>query len=742
MGRYGPGLEVSHFRLLERLGAGASGEVYRAEDIQLGRQVALKFLTRFDKARHKEAFLREARLGASLMHPNIVVIHEIGWDDCVPFLVMELVEGEMLSRLIRNQSVTHQQAFRIQKQLLSALQEAHSRGIIHRDIKSSNIMITSNGQVKILDFGIARSVESHADSDSAVAGTVEFLAPEQLRGCEADARSDLFSAGVVLYHMLAGRLPFERETAAATYSAVLNASAEPLAEFQTRVPEPVEAVLQKALAKDPAQRYQSAAEFVAELDSLESVTGAASAAAPQSIGVAVLYFDRIGEDEKTEYLRLGVTEDIITDLSKVNGLRVLSRHAVLKYKDKPPDLRSVAGALQVHYVLHGTVQSFADRIRVSAQLVEGSTGDPVWTDRLDRSVNDIFELQDDVARNITDALRIRLTDSEQRSMRRRSTSDLQAYEYFLRGRYHHNQYTAEHNLKAETMLRKATDLDPAFAAAHAALSEVYVQRYYNWFDRTRSWLKKAEEVIETAYQLDDGLPEVHCTRGMLLYLRSEYEAAMDEIRKAIRLDPNYALAHDHTGEIYLHVGELDKAIVAFHTEMRINSEVIYPYFYLVWIHSLLGDFAIAREVLDKARLAHGKNPILPVLEGTFASYSGDHDLARERLGKAVAVNPNNSFAMSRLAVTHAELGNWSESLALIESATEKVDPTDHHAAFDRGCVMALQGEIDQSLQWLNRALDLGWRCGYQFRNEKKLAAVRNTAAFERLLQRLNWKTSR
>lgn len=738
MSRYAPGLKVSHFLLLERLGAGASGEVFRAEDVHLGRHVALKFLTRFDQSRHKEAFLREAKLAASMMHPNIAVIHEIGWDDRVPFLAMELVEGEILSRLIRNKMVTRQQAFGYIKQLLSALDEAHAHGIIHRDIKSSNLMITPRGQLKILDFGIARtSADASAESD--LSGTVEFLAPEQMRGGIADARSDLFSAGVVLYHMLAGVLPFEGATAAATYSAVLNERAAALSQFQTGISEPLDAVMQKALAKNPAQRYQTAREFLSELDSLESSPAAARVAAPGSIAVAVLYFDRIGDDEESDYLRLGITEDIITDLSKITGLRVLSRHAVSKYKDKSPELRAIARELQVHYVLQGTVQSFDQRIRVSARLQDGANGETVWAERFDRQKQDIFELQDEVSQNVADALRIRLTDFEQRSMRQRSTSNLYSYECFLRGRYHYNQYSAPHNQLAEEMFSKAVDLDPDFAAAHAALSEVYVQRYYNWFDRDRKWLRSAEAVIQTAAGLNDQLPEVHCTQGMLLYLRSEYELAMEEIQKAIRLDPHYALAHDHTGEIYLHVGELDKAIVAFHTEMRINSELIYPYFYLVWLHSLAGDFAVAKEVLDKARLVHGKNSLLSVLEGVFASYNGERVLARELLSRAIAVNPHNSFAMSRLAVTQAELGNWNEAHRLIEQATDSVDSSDHHAAFDRGCVLALEGETEQCLHWLNRAIDLGWRCGYQFRNEKKLAGVRNDPGFQQLLARLNWK---
>ncbi|HJZ13464.1 MAG TPA: tetratricopeptide repeat protein, partial [Acidobacteriota bacterium] len=255
-------------------------------------------------------------------------------------------------------------------------------------------------------------------------------------------------------------------------------------------------------------------------------------------------------------------------------------------------------------------------------------------------------------------------------------------------------------------------------------------------DRNRLWLAKAEEAIEKARRINDHLPEIHCNRGMLLYLRGKYEEALQEMQKAIRLDPHYALAHDHTGEIYLHTGDLNKAILAFHTELRINEEVIYPYFYLVWIHSLLGEFALAQQVLEKARERHGKNPLLLVLEGTFSSYSGQLEIAQKHLEKALSVNSSNSFATSRLAVVHAERQQWDIAMKLARKATEEIDPLDHHAAFDRGCILSMQGDAPASLLWLNKAADLGWRCAFQYQNEPKLVAARSSLDFESLMTRL------
>jgi TolB-like protein/Tfp pilus assembly protein PilF len=733
---FSPGMTVSHFRLIEKLGSGATGDVFRAEDTFLQRQVALKLLTRIETSEQKERFLREARLCSSLIHPNIAIIYEAGWQGSVPFLAVELIEGEMLSRKIRRQEVSAVDAIAFMKQILKALDEAHSRGIIHRDVKSSNIMISQKHQVKVLDFGLAKEIKEDphfkVTTPGTVVGTIEFLSPEQARAETLDHRTDLFSAGVVFYHMLTGRLPFERETQIATYSAILKDQPGMI-----HAPE-LDSILQKALNKNREERYQTALEFLTALEGLDSrqVNVPHIVREDQRIKIAVLYFERLEEQEESEYLRLGITEDIIIDLSKVAGISVLSRHAVQKYRNRPIVIPEVIRELQVDFVLHGTVQKTGDMIRVLAELVDGETGQPIWNEEYERQMQDIFELQDHVAKSITEALQIRLTDSERRSIGQRSTQNLKAYEYYLKGKHHYQQYSSRDNALAEEMLKKSVRLDPDFAVAHAALAETYVQRFYNWFDRDRCWLSMAEEVIQRACRLNDQLPEVHCTLGQLLYLRGEYEKAMEEVQKSIRLDPHYALAHDHSGEIYLHMGELDKAILAFHTEMRINEEVIYPYFYLVWIHSLLGDFAIAREVLEKARQKHSRNILLHVLEGTYTSYSGDFEAAENFLRNALVTNSSNSFAAARLSVVLAQTERWTEAIALIEEATERIDPRDHHAAFDRACVMALRNETENSILWLQRAVDLGWRCKHHFEREPNLNSVRKHPRFVELLQRI------
>lgn len=719
--KFVPGMQVSHFQLVEKLGAGSTGEVFRAEDIYLRRPVALKFLTFLENSGQTERSLQEARICSSFLHPNIAVVYEIDWYDQIPFLVMELVEGETLSRRIREKKVDPRKAIRYQKQILDALSEIHSHGIVHRDLKSSNILITHRDQVKIVDFGLAPSTESGM-------GTLEFLAPELLRDESGDAGSDLYSAGVVLFHMLAGHPPFERETRAATLAAILQDPVPLLG-----ISEKVDAILQKALAKKPEDRYETALQFLDDLDKLDSAT-IAERSAFRAQRIAVLYMDRAGTGEEAEYLRLGITEDIITDLSKIAGIEVLSKYAVLKFKDKTVEFSDVLQDLQVDYVLHGTVRKEQAQIFVDARLAEA--GGIVWSQSFQRDWSDVFELQDSVAREITEALHVRLTEAERKSIRQRPTHNLRAYEDYLRGRFHYNQATAFDNRVAEEKFTNAIRQDPQFTLALAALADLYVQRYYNWFDRDRMWLKRATEQVERAAALNDQLPEVHCTRGMLLYLSGTYSEAMEEMQKAIRLDPHFALAHDHTGEIFLHTGELEKAILAFHTELRINPELIYPYFYLVWIHSLLGDFVIAREILEKATQRHSRNPLLSVLQGVFASYHADLAGAEQFLLQAVRNNPNNSFAAGRLAVVYAELGDSDRALEMVQHATEEIDPLDHHAAFDRACVLSLSGESQKSLEWLNRAIDLGWRCAHHYRVERNLSAVRNDPAFTLLLKRL------
>jgi len=395
-----PGMEVSHFRLLEKIGAGSSGEVFRAEDTLRQRNVALKILARLSDPIQKERFLREARLCSSLVHPNIAIFYEVDWIGSIPFLVMEFVEGQMLSRKIRESPLGIEQAIEYMKQILEALEEAHRKDIIHRDIKSSNIMITPSNLVKILDFGLGRdtSQPSRLTTPGEVIGTLEFLSPEQARGGTVDHRSDLFSAGVVFFHMLTGHLPFEREESIGTYSAILKGSALPLSVFISSSAS-LDVIMSKALSRDPAQRYQSASEF------LHSVSAVATTV---TRSLAVLYFDRMGEHQEEEYLRLGITEDIITDLSKISGVRVLSRHAVQKYKDKMQDRATIARELGVRFVLSGTVEKSGDQIFINAELWDQNVAATVWSNFYARKMQDIFDLQEEVANTITMAVELRL----------------------------------------------------------------------------------------------------------------------------------------------------------------------------------------------------------------------------------------------------------------------------------------------------------------------------------------------
>jgi serine/threonine protein kinase/Tfp pilus assembly protein PilF len=728
MGSITPGMEISHFLVQEKLGAGSFGEVYKALDIYLRRSVALKLLTLVKSPAARERFLQEARFCSALVHPNIAVVYEAGWHESVPYIAMELVEGVLLSKKIREGQISQTEALEWIEQVLQALQEAHSQRIIHGDLKSSNIMINQRGKVKILDFGLARSLNLPApQSADNPAGTLEYLSPEQARGEDPDERSDLFSAGVVLYQMLSGRPPFERATRVQTYSAILHDSADPI----SFVSDLLNAVLQKSLARDPTGRYQNAAEFLYDLAKIPT-DNELRAAVLEPITIAVLYFDLSESSEDTEPLRMGITEDIITDLSKIAGVKVLSRHAIARYRNMAIDPAAVAQNLQVRYLLHGSLHKSSRQIEVHVRLFDKATSSIVWSERYADSVQDVFELQEHIAKSVYDALQLQLTESERRTVGQRPTQSYKAYEFYLKGRHHFGLQNPEQNQQAEDRLRLALQWDPQYAAALAALSEVYIQRYYNWFDRDRKWLEKAEEIILQAAAINDQLPEVHCTLGMLLYLRGEYRKAMEEIQKAIRLDPHYAVAHDHSGEIYLHTGEMDRAILAFHTELRINPEVIYPFFYLVWIHSLLGDFAIASTVLKDAEKKHASNPLLNVLRGTFASYNGELSDAEKYLKEAIVTNPNNSFAMGRLAVVHAQLNQWETAFELSEKATELIDPKDHHAAFDRGVVFCLKGDQENSLLWLKKAVELGWRCPYHFEHEPNLALIRHLPQFKQL----------
>ncbi|MEP6705256.1 MAG: serine/threonine-protein kinase, partial [Acidobacteriota bacterium] len=520
------GKTVSHYQITSQLGEGGMGIVYEAEDINLGRHVALKFLTPAMAGDENllQRFQREARAASSLNHPNICTIHGIEQHDSEHFIVMELLDGESLADGIRRGPLDIDTVLRLGIQIVDALESAHSKGIVHRDLKPANIFVTSRGQAKILDFGLAKIDKQKLDTGSNVAtaiadnlstvgstmGTVAYMSPEQARGEITDARTDLFSMGTVLYEMASGSMPFQGDTSAVVFDAILNRRPRPLSEINPSLPAELGRIIDQALEKDRDLRFQSATELKTALKRLKrdldsgkhsgESTTIHSTRAPQAVhehSIAVLYFENLSGMKEDEYLRDGITEDITTELSKIKRLKTFSRAMVLKYRDKSVTAGHVGQELGASYVLNGSLRRAGNRLRINAQLIDASTDFPVWSERYDREMQDVFEVQDEIASKIAAALRITLSPQEQQALAAKPTENLQAYDLYLRGRNYSRRVGRQDLQFALQMYENAVAFDEEFALAYAGLANVCAQYYYH-YERQHQWIDRAIAATQKA----------------------------------------------------------------------------------------------------------------------------------------------------------------------------------------------------------------------------------------------------
>lgn len=707
-----PGHCLGHYVIVEKIGEGGMGVVYRATDSRLRRDVALKILPDVfanDPARLAR-FEHEAQVLASLNHPNIAAIYGLEAADRGHALVMEFVEGCTLADRLRDGPLPTVEMLPIAQQLSEALAAAHERGIIHRDLKPPNVKITPAGRVKVLDFGLAKEVhpadeavswdESTGDTPlelSGVAGTLPYMAPEQLRGEALDARTDVFSLGVVLYEMAVGRRPFADSRGARLIGEIQHARPESPRTLNPDVPAWLEHIILKCQEKQPQERYRTMREV------LEALRSAGEASRANSL--AVLYFDSPSDAEEDIYFRDGITEDIMIELAKIRGLTVLSRSAVQSFRDKAVGATRVGAALGAAYVLDGSLRRVGNRLRITAQLVETSSDRTLWAEGFDRQLEDVFAIQGEIAQSIAAALRLMLSAAERRAIAKVPTANVEAYEYYLRGRQYFRQFRRKSIEFARQTIARAIDIDPDYAGAWAALADCHSYLYMFW-EASNEHLTAAETASQRAVELDPELAEAYVARGVAVSLREEYDAAGREFETAIRLNPNLFEAYYFQGRGCYARGQLEQAVHWFERAIEVRPE---DYQAPSLLGSALGGLGLKKEA-----------------EAAFRN-------ALERGQKLLEVEPGNTRALYFSALALCQLGERDEQAMEWADRALSMDPEEPQVLYNVGCVYALLGQADKAIDSLAATIAHGgwWRTW--MRNDPDLATLHEIPRFQALV---------
>ena len=722
------GKKLSHYSVEEKIGAGGMGEVYRARDTRLDRTVAIKALptpVAGDPARLAR-FEREAKLLASLSHPNIAGIYGLEEVDGALYLVLEFIQGESLAQRLARGPLGIAEALDIGGQVASAIEAAHERGIVHRDLKPGNVMVMPPRTVKVLDFGLAKgdgsapgppaalsaspTVAHAATAAGIVLGTAPYMSPEQARGKEVDRRTDVWAFGCLLFECLAGRQAFAGETASDVIARILEREPD-WSPLPASMPPRLRDLLERCLTKDVEQRPRDIGDLRRELGSiaqeLSSPGRPAAAPATERPSLAVLYFENLANDPESEYFCAGITEDILTDISKIKGLRVASRNAVARYRGKPVDIGTVASELGVRAVLEGSVRKAGDRVRITAQLINAADGFHLWAERYDRTLQDVFSVQEEIASSIATALRVALTPAETQGLLQNRPDDVRAYDLYLKGRARYGSYTAESLRDALDLFQKAAAIDPDYALAWAGIADCYGQMtQWGIAADIEEALRLGLEAARKAIALNPRLPEAHKAESLVLRYMGDAVGARASLTRALEANPRFAPAlinlavdsFDHAdlagaerlirrvldldaqdafattwlAALLVYTSRYDQAIAAGTRVRTLSSDTFYvtaSYILRAWANLSRGDLAAAEQAMREGA-ADGADPVnLRGVEAMLAARAGRLDEAGRILRGIADAKNLGAGSISVAAGAAARVGDPELSARFLEKVT-------------------------------------------------------------------------
>ncbi len=702
-----PGQSLGHYCILEKIGAGGTGEVYRARDEHLERDVAVKVLAAgvlADAEAHRR-FRQEALALSKLQHPAIAAVYDFDTQAGTDFLATEYIPGMTLEERLAAGFLPQKEALELALQMAEGLAAAHGEGLAHRDLKPGNLRITPLGRLKILDFGLAlafqpvdeNSTTEDIAASAGISGTLPYMAPEQLRGEAADARSDLYAAGAVLYEMVTGQRPFQEKPAPRLIDAILHRAPDPPRSLRPELSPRLEEIVLRCLEKNPQHRYQSARDLLADLR-----RAAAGVRAEKS--VAVLYFEDLGAEKEGAYFRDGITEDITTELSRIADLRVFSRSAVLAYRDKPVTPAYVGQQLNATHVLEGSIRREADRLRITAKLVETRTGHTLWAERYDRRLQDVFAIQDEIAQSIAAALRLALTAREKTEIQKLPTRDVQAYDFYLRGRHFFHQFRRKGLDLAREMFGRAIELDPGYARAYAGLADCSAFLHMYW-DSSEKNLEQADAASRKALELDAELAEAHTSRGLTASLKKDWAEAQQEFEAAMRLDPRVFEPYYFYGRSWYAQGKLELAAQWFEQASAVLPE----------------DY---QAPMLLASALHG----LGRTQAAQAAYRRGLRACEKHLD----IYPDDTRALYFGANALTQIGEKERAMKWAGRALE-LEPEEQQVLYNVACVYALLGEAERAIDCLEKSLTRGWGQRQWMEHDPDLASLRGNERFQKLI---------